>query len=88
MATTGRKKGTPKTGGRKKGTANKVTADVRAMVLTALEGVGGQEYLQQQARDNPSAFLTLVGKCLPTQMQGDQNNPLVAHINIGFGSKG
>lgn len=58
-------KGQPKTGGRKKGTTNKLTADVKAMILDALEKAGGVSYLLTQAQSNPNAFLTLVGKVLP-----------------------
>ena len=35
------------------------------MILQALKGAGGMEYLMAQAADNPTAFLTLVGKVLP-----------------------
>lgn len=41
----GRKPGTPKTGGRQKGTPNKVSADVKQMVLEALGKAGGAQYL-------------------------------------------
>lgn len=41
----GRKPGTPKTGGRQKGTPNKLTADVKAMILEALDKAGGVKYL-------------------------------------------
>ena len=51
--------------GRKKGVPNKVTADIKAMVLGALDRAGGEEYMLEQARSNPNAFLTLVGKVLP-----------------------
>ena len=54
---------------RPKGSPNKVTADLRAMVLGALEDAGGQAYLARQAEDNPAAFLSLVGKCMPRDVQ-------------------
>lgn len=69
-------KGRPKTGGRAKGTPNKLTADVKAMVLEALDKAGGVSYLLTQAQSNPNAFLTLVGKVLPLQVQGDPDKPL------------
>lgn len=72
----GRKPGTPKTGGRKKGTPNKLTADVKAMILEALDQAGGVAYLLAQSRDNPNAFLTLVGKVLPLTVAGDKDSPL------------
>ena len=51
--------------GRPKGSVNKVPADVRQMVVNALERAGGETYLLAQAKKNPKAFLALVGKCLP-----------------------
>jgi hypothetical protein len=69
-------KGRPKTGGRQKGTTNKLTADVKAMVLEALDKAGGVTYLLTQAQSNPNAFLTLVGKVLPMTVAGDPENPL------------
>jgi hypothetical protein len=63
-----RPKGQPKLGGRKKGTPNKSTIDLKGMILGALDQVGGQQYLAQQAIENPGPFLTLVGKCLPKDL--------------------
>lgn len=56
--------------GRVKGVPNKITADVKAMILQALSGAGGVKYLQRQANKNPASFLTLVGKVLPLQVTG------------------
>ena len=79
----GKPKGYPKTGGRAKGTQNKITREIKEMIVTALEEVGGVEYLKQRAVDTPGPFLTLVGKVLPLQLTGDRNNPIaiqeVAH---------
>lgn len=55
--------------GRIKGSKNKVPSDLRAMVLRALDGAGGEEYLIAQATANPPAFMSLVGKCLPRDVQ-------------------
>lgn len=65
----GRPKGTPKTGGRVAGTPNKNTAAIKDMIATALDKVGGVEYLVHQAEENPNAFMTLVGKVIPTQVE-------------------
>jgi hypothetical protein len=73
-------KGQPKTGGRAKGTTNKLTADVKAMVLEALDRAGGVTYLLAQAQTNPNAFMTLVGKVLPLTLVGDPDHPLVTAI--------
>lgn len=66
----GRPKGGPKFGGRQKGTPNKITADVKAMVLEALDKAGGVGYLVEQSHSNPTAFMTLVGKVLPMTVTG------------------
>jgi hypothetical protein len=58
-------------GGRQKGTPNKFTATVHEMILEALHAVGGVDYLAQQARENPVAFLSLLGKLLPTRVGGE-----------------
>jgi hypothetical protein len=77
-------KGRPKTGGRQKGTTNKLTADVKTMVLTALDRAGGVDYLLAQSQSNPNAFLTLVGKVLPLTVAGDPNAPLVPALTVTF----
>ena len=65
-----------KTGGRKAGTPNKMTKTVKEMVLAALDEAGGKDYLLAQARENPNAFLTLLGKVLPTQVTGADDGPI------------
>lgn len=66
--------------GRPPGSQNKLTADVKAMILAALEQAGGVEYLLQQSEKNPTAFLTLVGKVLPMTVSSDPDAPLVMRI--------
>jgi hypothetical protein len=65
-----------KTGGRNRGTPNKLTADVKAMILVALSKAGGVKYLVKQAAENPTAFMSLVGKVLPLQVTGKGGGPL------------
>ena len=74
--TGGRPKGIPKSGGRAKGTPNKFNADVKAMVLTALNNAGGADYLTERALDCPTAFLALVGRVLPMQVTGANGSPI------------
>jgi hypothetical protein len=66
--------------GRVKGSKNKVTRELKEMILTALDHAGGKDggigYLVKQANDNPSSFLALVGKIIPLTVAGDQNNPV------------
>lgn len=65
-----------KTGGRRKGTPNKATAAVKDMILSALDQAGGVDYLVQQSEENPTAFMTLVGKVLPLQVTGEGGGPV------------
>ena len=58
----------PEGAGRKKGVTNGDTAKLRALILGALDDVGGQEYLATQAIEQPVAFLSLVGKVLPKEL--------------------
>lgn len=67
----GRKPGTPKTGGRKKGTPNKLTATVKEAIERAFHEVGGHAYLVKQAKENPQAFITLLGKVIPLQVAAE-----------------
>lgn len=60
-----------KHGGRKKGTLNKVNSDIKAMVLEALEETGGVDYLVMCSKEQPVAFLGLVGKVLPLTIKAD-----------------
>lgn len=70
--------------GRRKGKPNKFTADLKAMILGALDDAGGQKYLTDQAKNNPNAFLGLIGKVLPTTIKGDPANP-ITHLVIMTG---
>lgn len=60
------------TGGSRKGVPNKVTTDLKDMILGALDAAGGVAYLTERAADpkTASAFLTLVGKTLPMTVKG------------------
>lgn len=60
----------PEKRGSRKGIPNKVTKDLKDMILGALHRAGGEDYLLQRATDdNPTPFLALVGKCLPKDLQ-------------------
>lgn len=85
MTSTAFKKGEKKPGqGRPKGTLNKNNQQIRDMIAEALDGVGGVEYLQECAKDpkTKAAFLSLIGKVMPIQVQGDKENPLQTMTRI------
>lgn len=67
--------------GRRKGSKNKFPAAVKDMILSALDGAGGVEYLQKQANENPVAFMTLVGKVLPMQLTGPDGGAIQVFLH-------
>ncbi len=56
--------------GRPKGSLDKGNAQIRELIVTALNNVGGVEYLEKKAETQPQAFLSLIGKVMPTQVTG------------------
>jgi hypothetical protein len=57
-----------KTGGRVKGTPNRVTATVKEALQAAFDEVGGKDYLVRIAQEDPKAFCALIGKVIPTEI--------------------
>ena len=81
-----RKPGPPKgtrIGGRQKGTPNKVTGQLKDMVMTALDNAGGIAYLTRQAEENAKTFLLLLGRVLPLQVTGDEDAPIELRLRWG-----
>jgi len=78
------KKGKKAGPGRPKGMPNKVTADIKNMILTALSNVGGASYLEERANDpkTAAAFLGLVGKVLPMTIAGDPASPVQQVVRV------
>lgn len=66
--------------GRPKGATNRVTRELKEMILGALDGAGGELYLIEQAEKNPSAFMTLIGKVLPMQVKADLSGSIIQRI--------
>jgi hypothetical protein len=64
--------------GKPKGTLNRVTKDLKAAILGALEAAGGEEgsvgYLRRLAIENSSAFASLLGKVLPTTLAASESH--------------
>lgn len=63
-------------GGRKAGTPNILNAQVKDMIVNALHRAGGEDYLYQQALEQPKAFMTLIGRVLPLQVTGEGGGPV------------
>lgn len=59
----------PAGAGRKKGTPNRFTGDIRQAILDALKELGGEKWLAALGRGrNKGSFATLLGKAMPLQM--------------------
>jgi hypothetical protein len=66
--------------GRPKGAGNKLTRDVKAGILGALNAKGGQKWLEQEAAANPVTFMTRLGKVLPMQVAGSEGAPIQLNV--------
>lgn len=78
------KKGEKRPGqGRPKGSIDKGNALIREMIVEALAGVGGVAYLQEKAESHPQAFLALVGKVMPIQVEGG-DTPIKHSMKVTF----
>ena len=67
--------------GRKKGVPNKTTKAVKEMILAALGELGGEQYLIAQGKENPAAFMTLLGRIIPSEVKMD-TKPLFQFVNV------
>lgn len=72
--------------GRPKGVPNKNTGLIREMIAKALDEAGGVEYLVDCAKDprSKSAFLALIGKVMPVQVEADINANVNGSIEVRF----
>jgi hypothetical protein len=70
--------------GRPPGALNKTTALLKDAILIAATKAGGKGgmagYLEEQAKENPGPFLSLLGKVLPLQVTGENGSPLVLQL--------
>lgn len=57
--------------GRPKGSLDKGNAAIRDLIVSALDELGGVQYLKDTALSHPAAFLSLIGKTMPLQVTGE-----------------
>ena len=75
-----RPKGSPKLGGRKKGTPNKVSASIKECILEVHKQLGGVDAMLDWAKDNPEAYYTkLLPRIIPTTHAGSKDEPPIQH---------
>lgn len=68
---------------------NKFTMQLKEAILKAAENAGGEDglvgYLQTQAKENPGPFMSLLGKVLPMQVAGpddEEGRPTAIEFRI------
>ena len=68
-----------KTGGRKVGAPNKVTAIFKDAVRTVYEDIGGHTAFAAWAKENPTEFYRIAARLIPTEMatQGTSINVII-----------
>lgn len=76
-----RPKGSPKLGGRQKGTPNKTTQAAKEAIAEVFERMGGADALLTWSKDNQERFYTVIWpKIVPLSVGGDKDNPLITEI--------
>jgi hypothetical protein len=60
--------------GRPKGAKNKTTLQLREAILSALDKLGGDDYLVALGTENSSAFASLLAKVYPTTLAASDSN--------------
>ena len=73
----------PEGAGRQKGSTNKVTSDIKKLILGALNDVGGQAYLAEQATLNPGPFMALIGKVIPKDVNTEMSGGITIQVTTG-----
>lgn len=75
--------------GRPKGAPNRNTQAIKDMLLASLDKVGGQAYFERQAQENPTAYMSLIGKIMPAEVKkeitGADGGPIQHAIKVKFG---
>lgn len=69
--------------GRKRGSPNKLTRDVKLAIENAFVEVGGEKYLVKIAKEQPAVFCRLLGQIIPKEITGPGGGPVpVALVNV------
>ncbi len=74
-----------KTGGRKKGSVNKISRTLKEDILQAAELAhpeGRIAYLVMQAQTNATAFMSLLGKVLPIEVTGENGEAITLTLKV------
>jgi len=78
----GKPKGLPKTGGRKPGSLNKVTASVKGALEEAFDRLGGVDSLVAWGSENPSDFYKCWSKLIPKDIKIEGGEGLIKMVIV------
>lgn len=70
-----------KTGGRRAGTPNRISRDLKEAILAGAEAAGDGDmvsYLTWAAKEHPGPFLALLGKIVPLQVSASVAMPIAS----------
>lgn len=70
--------------GRPKGSLDKGNALIRELIVKTLDDLGGTEYLSAVAKSHPPAFLALLGKVMPVQLEGAGGGAIQVERTVRF----
>lgn len=63
-----------KSGGRKKGSLNKITMAFKEAVKTVYDEIGGDEAFAEWAKENKTDFYKIAARLIPTEISKTNNN--------------
>jgi hypothetical protein len=68
------------------GSSNKESKAIRDMLRAALERKGGAVYFEKQADENPTAFMGLIAKLIPAEVNvgGQEDNPINHNVEVSI----
>ena len=72
-----------KSGGRIKGTPNKVSRTVKENVVAVFDELGGRQQMTTWARENQTEFYRLYARLLPTEVSGPDSEAIPVNVDLG-----
>lgn len=73
-----------KTGGRQKGSGNKLSGLAKDNICAVFTRLGGTAAMAEWAVENKTEFYKLYARLIPVQVSGDPDNPVEARLTVEF----
>lgn len=62
------------------GSKNSKSNELKNAVLASFDRIGGIAYLEKQAIENPTAYMALIGKIMPKEVEMQINRSLLEEV--------